>query len=236
MKPTQTRLRSRLPEATDRPPVTGALDTFWKSISAINYFYWATLAGFDALQRLRPASATEPRDFIEGSIAAHLNLNLPEFDRLLAEQPLRLRYFSLVDAVTFYEEFLLQTLIRELPTRPTLKPEKPLEKYAKNVIDGRYERRAVEIDEALQLDIVSLGSEHELVVGDLTASFLVRNIVVHAGGVVSSREVPTLSPLVPGLLAGVPFPLDEALWRRFLSALWKHAQDIDLLVRVGYRR
>ncbi len=229
-------LRPTLPATTARPPVTGALDAFWKSISAINDFYWRTLAGFDALRRLRPASATRPSDFIDGAIAAHLNVELPEFDRRLGEQPLRLHYFSLVDAVTFYEEFLLQTLIRELSSHPAFNPNKTAEKQANNVINGKYEQRAVAIDDALELDIVSLGSEHELSVDDLTACFLLRNCIVHSGGVVTTRELPTLEALVPGLAVGARFPLEEALWRRFLSALWKHAQDIDLLVRVGYRR
>jgi len=61
-----------------------------------------------------------------------------------------------------------------------------------------------------------------------------RNCIVHAGGTVGAREQPRLAKLVPALQQGDAFPLDEPLWRRLLDALWAHAQDVDLLVRVGY--
>ena len=51
------------------------------------------------------------------------------------------------------------------------------------------------------------------------------------------REVEGLKGVVAaGLKVGDMLPLDEKLWRRFINALWSHAQDIALLTRVGYRR
>jgi hypothetical protein len=236
MATTDAPLRPSLPSRTRRPAVTAALDSFGKAISEINDFYWGARAGFDALRRLRPSDARHPAEFIEPAIAAHLNVDLPEFDRRLDEQPLRLHYLCLVDSVTFYEEFLLKTLVRELPTRGELKRGKSIEAQAKNIINGSYETRAANIDDALQLDIVSRGSEHDLKVDDLTTAFLARNCIVHTGGVISAREEPLLKNVVPGVAAGQRLPLDEPLLKRFLGAMWQHAQDVDLLVRVDYQR
>jgi hypothetical protein len=111
--------------------MTPALAVFKQAVSEVNDFYWGARAGFDALRRLRPPQAKRPADFLEPTIAGHLNVDLQEFERRLDEQPRRLHYLTLVDVVTFYEEFMLQTLIRELPTRPTYDPTKSVEKQAK---------------------------------------------------------------------------------------------------------
>ncbi|WP_163786798.1 hypothetical protein [Myxococcus vastator] len=225
-----------MPARTARPPITEALKSFKQAISEINDFYWGARAGFDSLRRLRPPTAVLPADFLEPAIAAHLNVNLTEFDRRLDEQPRRLHYLCLVDAVTFYEEFLLKTLVRELPSRKVFKPNKPTEKQAKNIINGSYEKRPEDIDDALELDICSFGSEHDLDIEDLKSAFLARNCIVHAGGTVSDRELPRLSLLVPGLKESDRLPVDEPLWRRFLGALLNHAEDLDLLTRLNYRK
>lgn len=225
-------MRADLPQKTDRPPATPALNAFWKAISDINDFYWCAHAGFHALKRLRPATAIKPADFIEPKIAAHLNISLVQFERRLDEQPLRLHYLCVVDAVTFYEEFLFQTLVRELPKRPGFNSTKPLDRQAKKVIDGSYERRPEDIDRALGITVTTHGTEHGLVLDDLKAAFLARNCIVHAGGVVSARELPRFVPLIGSLKAGDKLLVDEALWRRFCHALFDHAQDVDLLTRI----
>lgn len=225
-------MRTYLPEKTARPKVSAALDAFWAAISDINNFYWGARAGFDALRRLRPPTATRPQDFIDAAIAAHLNVPLSDFDRGLDEQPLRLHYLCVVDAVTFYEEFLMQTLFRELPLRPGFDATKPLEKQVKKIVNGYYESRPEDVDLALGIDVITNGTEHSLVLDDLKATFLARNCIVHAGGIVSSRELSRLSALFPGLRLGDKLPVDEAVWRRFCQALWNHAQDVDLLTRV----
>jgi|JI10StandDraft_1071094.scaffolds.fasta_scaffold14720_5 hypothetical protein len=232
MSPTK---RPSLPARTQRSSPTRAFDSFWRALSEINDFNWFARAGFDSLRRLRPPGVGHPKDFIAPEIAAHLNVDLHEFDRRLAEQAQRLLCLTLVDVVTFYEEFLLQTLMRELPTRPGFKPQKPLAKQVKAIINGSYEKRPEDLDKALGLDIVNLGSEHELDIADLKAAFLARNCIVHAGGVVGDREILPLATLIPGLAQGDLLPLSESLWRRFLDAMGNHAQDIDLLTRVGYR-
>ena len=227
----ELRMRPHLPAKTNRPPVSPALKSFSVAISEINDFYWSALAGFDALSRLRPQTATKPSDFIEPAIAAHLNVSLDEFDKRLNGQPLRLHYLCVVDAVTFYEEFMMQTLIRELPKQPGFIGTKPVEKQAKKVINGTYESRPEEIDTALGIDVTTNGTEHALVLNDLKAAFLARNSIVHTGGIVSHRELPRLQVLIPALKVGDKLPIDEALWRKFCRALFDHAQDVDLLTR-----
>ncbi len=224
--------RPYLPPRDQRPPITPALASFRDAISEINDFYWVVLAGLDSLRRLRPTSATAPADFVAAALAAHLNLPLNDFDSLLDEQPRRLHYLCVVDAVTFYEEFLLQTLLRELPCRPEFNKDKPTVKQAKKVINGDYETRPEDIDRALGIDVTSVGTEHELVVEDLKATFLARNCIVHSGGVVTDRELGRLGTMVSPLKRGDRLPIDEALWRRLCASLWRHAQDVDLLTRV----
>lgn len=251
--PSQSTLRPSLPLRTLRPANTSAYDSFWRALSEVNAFYWLASAGFDALVRLRPSDAKHPKDFIESNIANHLNIiispseaesaarlnvivpPLAKFDGQLAEQPQRLLYLTLVDIVTFYEEFLIQTLIRELPIRSKPNPKKTLYQQAKSIINGKYENRPEDLDDALELDIVSLGSEHDLVLADLKAAFLARNCIVHTGGVVGEREK-SLAALMPDITLGGRMPLSEAVWRRFLEAMNRHVQDIDLLTRVGYSR
>ena len=195
------------------------------------------------------------REGLPQDIAAHLNLRPGEAEALIDGHSDRLRQLCLVDAVAHYEAFLEVRLRSELMMLPLPKDKKPrmeipfgevsagetAEQFVRRfwaayrtaeVIGKGYRERPSSLDNALGIDICTGGSEHGLDLDMLHVAMLFRNCVVHAGGVVDSRTYEEASAVVPGLIVGAKLPIDEPMYLRMLEALYAHAQDVDLLLRV----
>lgn len=245
-----------LPARNLRPPKTRALLAFENAISELNDFFWLSLAGYHVLKTLRPAIAQTTKDFLPIDIASHQDMKVDELDAAISKQGNRLIRLVIVDAVTFYEEYLktiIQSTLRQIGPDKSKKPKLQIDlskisstqsseefitevwinQRTDEIISENYGKRSTRIYTALNIESVGT-SQHNTDLRYVEMAGEMRNCIVHTGGTVDKRTFDACSALIPGIVINSLLPLTRELLFTCLGEMLNHARDIDLLVRAKY--
>ena len=246
-------MTTKLPAPNLRPPVTPHLVRHRQMMADLNDFYWGVCAGFQVLRERASNGSNRTSDFLSKAISSRWDVAAPEVAGKLEGESRRLRYLLLVQAVTYYEDYLGSILMEHLMSADL--PEKQVRLrldlstvpkgssvldirpvYAKQVTDDvlkeNYATRASRLHRELGIDPAKTRPVLPLNLDQVGAACEARNCIVHAAGVADERALGALKGHVADVKVGQPLNLTEATMFVLIGALKDHVEAVDLLSRV----
>jgi hypothetical protein len=234
----------KLPKLNLRPPKTEFLMTFEEHIARLNDFYWGVQAGFHTLNAAAGQTSKTTDGFLPTEISKRWSLNVDDVPGKIAAESERLKHVFLVQATTFYEDYLASILRDEL-TRVLLPKGGPmmaaveadlqgdyLESVTKRVVSGKYSERAKKLHKALGIDPSNTQPKLSVQLDLLTIAGEARNCIVHTGGVIDDRASKALSAWLHNVVTGQRLQISEQDLFKLVGALKGHVEAVDLLVRL----
>jgi len=234
----------KLPERNLRPPKTEFLTRFEEHLARLNDFYWGVQAGFHTLKTAAGQASKTTDGFLPTEISKRWSLNVDDVPGKIATESDRLKHVFLVQATTFYEDYLASILRDELtrvlvPKGGPLKAaveddlrEEYLESVTKRVVSGKYSERAKKLHAALGIAPAHTLPNLTIQTDLLTVAGEVRNCIVHSGGVIDARASGALSGKLPDIVTGQRLLISEQDMFKLVGALKEHVEAVDLLVRL----
>lgn len=234
-----------LPASNLRPPKTDLLVRFETALAQLNDFYWGARAGFHTLTILAGQGAQRTDGFLPPAIGQRWSMPVADVPNKVSGEEGRLRYLFLVQAVTYYEDYVASMLREELgrllvPTPGTHTAGVQadiqadyLKSVVSRVVNGKYSDRAKKLHKVLGIAPANTQPRLTIPSADLTVAGEVRNCIIHSGGVVDDRAFNALQgKLSSAVVIGQPLPLSETDLFRLVGALKTHVEAVDLLVRL----